>query len=88
MDSKKLIFNFLLDAQEEDFFKLKSFESEKKVVGLVQQINKIFEEDKNKCFNLFLDLEGSIEEMKIEIKKEFFKLGYLSRKSEEEITEE
>lgn len=88
MDSKKLIFNFLLDAQEEDFFKLKSFESEKKVVGLVQQINKIFEEDKNKYFNLFLNLEDSIEEMKIEIKKEFFKLGYLSRKSEEEITKE
>ncbi|WP_302429046.1 hypothetical protein [Fusobacterium varium] len=88
MDSKKLIFNFLLDAQEEDFFKLKSLESEKKVVGLVQQINKIFEEDKNKYFNLFLNLEASIEEMKIEIKKEFFKLGYLSRKSEEEITKE
>lgn len=88
MDSKKLIFNFLLDAQEEDFFRLKSLESEKKVVGLVQQINKIFEEDKNKYFNLFLNLEASIEEMKIEIKKEFFKLGYLSRKSEEEITKE
>lgn len=88
MDSKKLIFNFLLDAQEEDFFKLKSLESEKKVVGLVQQINKIFEEDKNKYFNLFLNLEASLEEMKIEIKKEFFKLGYLSRKSEEEITKE
>lgn len=88
MDSEKLIFNFLLDAQEEKFLKLKSFESEKIVVGLVQQINKIFEEDKNKYSNLFLNLEASIEEMKIEIKKEFFKLGYLSRKSEEEITEE
>lgn len=88
MDSEKLIFNFLLDAQEEKILKLKSFESEKIVVGLVQQINKIFEEDKNKYSNLFLNLEASIEEMKIEIKKEFFKLGYLSRKSEEEITEE
>lgn len=83
MDFEELILNFLFDAQEEGYFKSKTQDIEKKVEELLKQFYKAYEmNESNSKSKLFFDLENSIMEMRGELKKEFFKLGYLAKKSE------
>lgn len=80
MNPKKLIFNFLSDAQDEELFNLKSLNSEKKVERLLKQFSEM--NSYADRLKLFLRLESAIMDMKLELKEEFFNLGYLLKKSE------
>lgn len=84
-DLGEIILKFLHEAQESNVLQTKSFKYEKK---LADELGMVCENIKNEnTLKLFLELETSIEELKIKIKKDYFQLGFAAGKAEIELCE-